>query len=204
MSYVHVIDSQVVKHYDVQYKDIQFEGGHMSVLQLKEKIPDFAKDIRLNLSSLFSQKDQMALSVTQFYGVALSVAYALKNEKIVDHLIEDGHEHISHELINGAKTAVCLMAMNNIYYRFIHLVDDEDFAKMPAGLRMNSMRNTGVSQIDFELFALAVSAINGCGLCIDSHVKALIKHGVDKVAIQQAIRLAAVLNAVDTSMVMND
>ena len=171
----------------------------MSFEQIKESLPDFAKDIRLNLSTLFTQKEQMALSISQFYGVALSVAYSLKNADLIQQLEEDAGEYLSEGLIKGAKTAATMMAMNNIYYRFVHLVKDEDFAKMPAQLRMNSMRNSGVSQEDFELFSLAVSAINGCGLCIDSHVEQLIQHGMDKAAIQQAIRIASVLNAVDTA-----
>lgn len=176
----------------------------MSVEQIKESLPEFAKDIRLNLSTLFTQKEQMTLSLSQFYGVALSVAYCLKNAELIQHLKSEAGEHLSEGLINGVKTAATMMAMNNIYYRFVHLVKDEDFAKMPAQLRMNSMRNSGVSQEDFELFSLAVSAINGCGLCIDSHVKQLIQHGIDKMAIQQAIRIASVLNAVDTASFLNE
>ena len=91
------------------------------------------------------------------------------------------------------------MAMNNVYYRFLHLSSDKQFSKLPAGLRMNAMANPGVDKADFELFSLAVSALNGCGMCIDSHVQTLLKHDVSAQAIQSSIKLAAVLNAALTA-----
>jgi alkyl hydroperoxide reductase subunit D len=86
--------------------------------------------------------------------------------------------------------------MNNIYYRFTHLVGDPEYATLRAGLRMNVMANPGCDKIDFELASLAVSAINGCGMCMESHEKTLKKHNVPAVAIQSAARIAAVLHAV--------
>ncbi len=62
------------------------------------------------------------------------------------------------------------MAMNNVYYRFTHLAGNQEYRNMPAKLRMNVIGATGIDKIDFELFSLAVSAINGCGMCIDAHV----------------------------------
>jgi len=88
------------------------------------------------------------------------------------------------------------MAMNNVYYRFTHLVGNEEYATMRAGLRMNVMANPGCDKIDFELASLAVSAVNGCGMCMESHEKTLQKHGVAAQSIQSAVRIAAVLHAV--------
>jgi alkyl hydroperoxide reductase subunit D len=87
------------------------------------------------------------------------------------------------------------MAMNNVYYRFTHLVGDAEYQTLRAGLRMNAMANPGCDKIDFELCSLAVSAINGCGMCMDSHEKTLRKHGLSAQAIQSAARIAAVIHA---------
>lgn len=167
----------------------------MSIEQLKQAIPDFAKDIRLNVSNLFSNIAQSGLTETQFYGVALAVAYCLKNKRIIDAIKTDGSLYISAELAHAVKTATALMAMNNVYYRAIHLAENKELAAMPANLRMNGMLNPGVAKADFELFALAVSAINGCGMCIHSHVRQLLEHELSQVAVQSVLRIAAILNA---------
>jgi alkyl hydroperoxide reductase subunit D len=92
------------------------------------------------------------------------------------------------------------MAMNNIYYRFTHLAADPDYATMPARLRMNVIANPGVDKADFELWSLAVSAINGCGKCIDAHDQVLRKAGLSREAIQQAVRIASVIHAVAATL----
>ncbi|VEB38111.1 alkyl hydroperoxide reductase [Legionella sainthelensi] len=167
----------------------------MSIEQLKQAIPDFAKDIRLNLSTLFGNIAQSGLTDAQFYGVALAVAYTLNNKSLINAIKTDGAIHLSSELEQAVKTATALMAMNNVYYRAIHLAENKELSTLPAHLRMNGMLNPGVSKADFELFALAVSVISGCGMCISSHVKQLLEHGLDKIAVQSVLRIAAVLNA---------
>ena len=167
----------------------------MNIDKLKEKLPDYAKDIRLNLSHLFGNVSQSGLTDTQFYGTALAVAYSLQQGDLIAAIRSETDASLLAELEIAAKIAATLMAMNNIYYRFIHLAEDAEFATMPANLRMNALRSHGVDQADLELFALAVSAINGCGLCISSHLQQLSKHGVSKMAMQTSIRLAATLNA---------
>lgn len=167
----------------------------MSIETIKQQLPDFAKDIRLNLGNLFSNVEQTGLTPLQFYGIALSVAYSLKNQQLMHALRAEAGSSYHPELEQAAKTAAALMAMNNVYYRFIHLVEDKDFGGMPAQLRMNGLNSHGVDKADFELYALAVSSINGCGLCMASHTRQLVQQGLSKTAIQSAIRLAAVLNA---------
>ena len=71
------------------------------------------------------------------------------------------------------------MGMNNIYYRFLHLVEDGEYQTMPARLRMNVIGNPGIDKLDFELISLAVSAVNGCGLCVTSHEQKLREEGVE-------------------------
>ena len=89
-----------------------------------------------------------------------------------------------------------MMGMNNIYYRFLHLVEDEEYGRLPARLRMSVIGNPGIERIDFELCSLAVSAINGCGACVASHERQLRQHGLSREAVQSAVRIAAVVHAV--------
>ncbi len=88
------------------------------------------------------------------------------------------------------------MGMNNVYYRFVHFAGQQEYGSLPARLRMNIIGNPGVDKSDFELYSLAVSAINGCELCVKSHEATLRKHDVPKEAVQSAARIAAVVNAV--------
>lgn len=171
----------------------------MRLKQLKESLPDYAKDIRLNLSNLFENVESSGLTYKQLYGTALSVAYSLKDRNLILALELEIQEAGLSEVCFAAKTAATLMAMNNIYYRATHLAENKELASMPANLRMNGLSTHGLDKVDFELFALAVSAINGCGLCIHSHVKQLIEHSVIKTTIQSVLRLAATLNALVTA-----
>ena len=95
------------------------------------------------------------------------------------------------------------MGMNNVYYRFVHLVSDKEYSKLPAKLRMNVIGNPGIDKVDFELYSLAISAINGCGMCIDAHVHEIEKAGIEIIGIQSSIRIAAVINATAQSITIN-
>ena len=164
---------------------------------------DYAKDIKLNLSSVLKIDPESSLAQNQIYAIALSCAYATKNSDLVAYILEQAENEISTEEIDAAKAASAIMAMNNIYYRFTHLVSDKEYLTMPAKLRMNIIGNSGVNQVDFELYSLAVSAINGCGLCIDSHVKQIIKANINKATIAHTIRIASVINAVAQTLFIN-
>ncbi|RUO19108.1 carboxymuconolactone decarboxylase family protein [Aliidiomarina haloalkalitolerans] len=171
----------------------------MTIADYKQLLGDHGKDTKLNLSNLFGNVDSSGLTADQFYGTALSLVYAMDDKELIAAVEAEAEGKVEANVVSAAKIAATLMAMNNIYYRFVHLCSDKQFAKMPAGLRMNAMANPGVEKADFELFSLAVSALNGCGMCIDSHVGVLVKHGVSAQAIQTSIKLAAVLNAARTA-----
>jgi alkyl hydroperoxide reductase subunit D len=172
------------------------EEKSMSIEQLKNSLPSCAKDIRLNFSNILTEEGAPDLNFTQRYSIALSCAYSTKNKELVRAISEDAVQHLSPHEIEAAKSAATIMAMNNIYYRFTHLVSDKNFSNMPAGLRMTIISNPGINKADFELNCLAVSALNGCGMCIDAHTHELIKSGISKLAIQSTVRIAAVINAV--------
>jgi alkyl hydroperoxide reductase subunit D len=166
----------------------------MTVDALKEKLPDFAKDIRLNLSNVIKEDPNSGLSLAQVHGIALASAYATRHADVIAAITGEA-AGLSAEEVHAAKAAATVMAMNNIYYRFVHLAHDQELSSMPAGLRMNVIGNPGIDKITFELYALAVSAINGCGLCIESHTAAVQQHGMSKVGVQHCVRIAAVVNA---------
>jgi alkyl hydroperoxide reductase subunit D len=165
----------------------------MSIEQLKDRIPDFAKDVRLNLTSMASDE---ALGVQTKYGLFLACAIATRNPVVIGAMEAVAAANLTPEAAAAAKSAASVMAMNNIYYRFVHLASNKEYATMPARLRMNVIGNPGVDKADFELWSLAVSAINGCGACIDAHEKALHEAGVSSASIQTAVRFAAIIQSV--------
>ncbi len=167
----------------------------MTVENLRDRLQDFAKDIRLNLSSVLKEDPASGLSLKQIYGVALASAYATRHPDVIAAVESDSAALLSPAEMTAAKASATVMAMNNIYYRFAHLAQDAEFSKMPVGLRMNVIANPGIAKADFELYSLAVSALNGCGLCIESHVKTVEHGGISKQGMQHAVKIAAVLNA---------
>ncbi len=143
----------------------------MSLDTLKEMIPDYAKDLKINLSNIAATA---SLTPQQLWGTVLASALAAGNADVIRHAAAAAAAHLSPEAVNAAKSAMAIMGMNNIYYRFTHLVGNEHYASMPARLRMNVIGAPGVEKVDFELWSLAVSAVEGCGRCIEAHEKVLV------------------------------
>lgn len=165
----------------------------MSVDNLKGALPDYAKDVKLNLGSLVTTS---SLGEQQLWGTLLACAAATRSQRVIAEIAAEAADNLSAEAFRAAKGAAAIMAMNNVYYRSMHLIGDETYATMPARLRMTIIGNPGVDKIDFELWSLAVSAIGGCGRCLESHEQVLRKAGLPREQIQEAIRIAAVVNAV--------
>jgi alkyl hydroperoxide reductase subunit D len=167
----------------------------MGIQEFRDSLPEYAKDVKLNLGRVLTASGTDGLSQSQIYAVALASAYATKHPEVISVVAHEAASTLSEAEVVAAKGAASLMAMNNVYYRFVHLVSDPEFGKLPAQLRMNFMANPGVEKLDFELMSLAVSAINGCGMCIDSHVHEVMKAGVSKAGVQSIIRIASVVNS---------
>ena len=167
----------------------------MSLKQFAETLPDYAKDIRLNLGSILSDQlmgDERKLSLL------LSCAHGSGYKPLVEAAEAEVSGKLSDQVANAARGAAALMAMNNVYYRFVHLVSNPEYGTKPARLRMNFIGSHGIPKEEFELFSIAVSAMNGCGMCIDSHERVLLEHGVKSDVIQSAVRIAAVMKAIAT------
>jgi lipoyl-dependent peroxiredoxin subunit D len=165
----------------------------MSLDALRETLPAYAKDLSLNLSTL---AQETTLEEQQKWGTFLACAHAVGVPAVVQAMEAEAAAKLSPEAAQAARAAAAIMGMNNVYYRALHLMHNAEYRTIPAKLRMNVLANPGAPKIDFELWSLAVSAINGCGACLDSHETELRKHGVSAVQVQTALRIGAVVNAV--------
>lgn len=168
----------------------------MNLQDIKALLPDYAKDLRLNLESVLTEGGAPGLNLRQIAMVAIASAHAGRFAPLRHAVDVQFADTLTPEERNGALAAASMMAMNNVYYRFTHLVENDEYATMRAGLRMNVIANPGCEKIDFELASIAVSAINGCGMCMASHEKTLRKHDVSAQTVQSAIRIASVIHAV--------
>lgn len=175
----------------------------MTLSTLRESLPDFARDIKLNLETVLGDDGAPGLTPQQIWGVALASAYATKSVDVIKAVKEASAAHLDDAHLQAAKAAATIMAMNNIYYRFVHLAEDGDLSKLPAKLRMNVIGKPGIDKVTFELMSLAVSAIEGCGMCVKAHVAETRKGGIENEGIQSSIRIASVLNAATQALVID-
>ena len=171
----------------------------MSFETLKNRLPDFAKDLKLNISSLLNET---ILTDQQKYGVFLAAALAGQNATVIQDVMADANEYLSDDAITAVKTAHALMGMNNVYYRHLSsLTNDKELQTMPAGLRMNALTAHGnIEKADFEAYELAVSTIYACKMCVQAHESGLLKEGFSKQQIQAIIRISAVVHAVSVTL----
>jgi alkyl hydroperoxide reductase subunit D len=169
----------------------------MSVETLRGRLPAYAKDLKLNLGNVL---DSQNLTEQQVWSIALASAIASRNAEVLEAVAADAAGKLSPEAQTGARTAAALMAMNNVYYRSTHLISNPEYGKLPARLRMNAIANPGIDKLDFELISLGVSAINGCGMCLDAHEKEVIAKGATKEGVQDALRIASVIHAVAVTL----
>ena len=163
----------------------------MSIEALRERLPDYARDIRLNLGSLSAET---VINQQQRAGCFIASAISSRNAEVIRQVMVEFAPQLSEEALTAAKAAAAIMGMNNVYYRFVHLVGG-DYEKLPARLRMNIIGKPGVEKVDFELWCLAVSAVNGCGMCLTAHEKVVRDAGLTTEQVQAAVRIGAVIHA---------
>jgi lipoyl-dependent peroxiredoxin subunit D len=172
-------------------------GGGMSAAmsgidQLKERLPDHARDLRINLGVIALST---ALTPAQAWTIAVAAAHTTRSRALIDAVEMDGV--LAPEALAAARGAAAIMGMNNVYYRFQHFVrDGGDYAQMPARLRMQLIGAPGIDKLDFELACLAASAITGCESCVRAHEHSARDQGGTKEMILDAVRIAAVLQGV--------
>jgi alkyl hydroperoxide reductase subunit D len=163
---------------------------------IKDRIPDYARDLRLNISSVLTPQGAPGLNGPQLWMIAFASAIASRNAELARAVEIEAMARLAPVEVEAARSAAAIMGMNNIYYRFLHLVEDEEYARLPARLRMNVIGSPGISKADFELVSLAVSAVNGCGKCVTAHERVLRQHDFGRETVQSAVRIASVMHAV--------
>lgn len=167
--------------------------------QLRGAIPPSAKDIQLNLASVLQDG---TLSDAQRWGVALACAIAVRNPRLREAVLVDAATAVGDAVLEDARAAASLMAMNNVYYRFRHLVGKDGYSSRPARLRMARIAQPRTDKVTFELMCLAVSAINGCEACIRSHEHVIIEGGLTEEHVHDAVRIAATIHAAAVALEM--
>ncbi len=172
----------------------------MDATRITAAVPEYAKDLRLNLTSALTPGGSAGLSEAQIAGIMLACAIASRNAELREAIGAVTQDVLDHAHKRAARAAASIMAMNNVYYRATHLIGNGEYATLPAKLRMNIIGDPGVDKVDFELYSLAVSAINGCGACLSAHEKVLRKAGLEAEAVQSALRIASVVNGLAVAM----
>jgi alkyl hydroperoxide reductase subunit D len=166
----------------------------MSVDAIIDALPNYAKDLKLNYSSLVRQNTE--LTPQQLWGTVVATTLAARSAPLTAAVLAEATGHLDPKALEAAQSAAAIMAMNNIFYRFHHLSSNDKYPTMPARLRMNAIRTHGVDALDFELWCLAVSAVNGCGKCVDAHEKVIRDKGASEELVMAAVRIASVIHAI--------
>lgn len=175
----------------------------MSIEALKGNIPSYAKDLKLNLSTLLAGTDTIQLSVQTIAACALAAGYASSEKTVIQLLQNHAREQgVTEEVITAIKSAAAVMSMNNVYYRTMYAISNKHYASLPAQLRMHILQQHGIKQTDFELYCLVISAVNGCGHCVNAHVHQLEKNNIGESEIHYSLRVASVIKGVAQVLVI--
>jgi alkyl hydroperoxide reductase subunit D len=161
---------------------------------VRSELADAHKDTRLNLQAVL---EGGSLTPEQRWGVAVGCAYAARNERLKEAMINEAKKALANAepVIEDARAAASLMGMNNVYYRFRHMIGKESYSTKRPGLRMNRLAQVLTTKVDFELVCLAISAINGCEMCVQSHEKVVLEGGLSEDQVHDAVRIASVIHA---------
>lgn len=165
--------------------------------ELRNSLPDFARDIKLNLQTVPSST---SLSPAQRWGVAVASAAASRNPELLSAVLSEARREAGEAIVDDALAAASLMGMNNIYYRFRHMIGKPSYSEKPARLRMQRLAKPATNKTDFELFSLAASAITGCEACVKAHEEVVLAGGLTEDQIHDAIRVSATVHAAAVSL----
>jgi len=170
----------------------------MGLDDIRSAVPDYARDLRLNLGSVMSGS---SLEPAMAWGAALTAALVSKNAQVIKHMSEDAQAHLDETQMQAVKSAAAMMSMTNVWYKFTDLVQDDEVKKIPPKLRMHAMLNHGgVDHALFEAWSLSASVVNSCGVCVNAHASQLKKLSVDSQQIADIARIATVVKAVSDTL----
>lgn len=166
-----------------------------NITELLSQLPEEAADIRINLKRVLAAES--SLDLQQTWGSALTAAYFTRNAEITEAILADAKAAgVGDDVLEDAKAAAILMGQNTIYYRFLHLMDQEKYHKRPAELRMMRMQDNKIrsSRLLFELFSIAPAALIGCEMCLKAHEKRVIEGGLGDAQVHDVVRISAILH----------
>ena len=159
--------------------------------QLKETIPDYAKDTKLNIDAVI-KRSSIAPELAE--AIALAAAFATGNTKLwtwIHSVLTDRKE------ADAALTAASIMAQNNVWYPYVEMADDPALAGLPAQLRMNAIASHGgTTKANFEAYSLAASIVGKCHFCVKAHYETLKAEGYSVEQLRDIGRIAAVITSV--------
>jgi alkyl hydroperoxide reductase subunit D len=162
-----------------------------ALASLRDTFPEPARDLKLNLEAVLGES---SLSAEQRWGVAVATAIASRNARLRAAVLADARAAVGAAVVEDAIAAAAIMGMNNVLYRFRHLVGKPSYGDLRARLRMNRLVKPAGSKTSFELFCLAVSAVNGCESCVRSHEKVALEGGLTEEQVWDAVRIASVMH----------
>jgi alkyl hydroperoxide reductase subunit D len=166
----------------------------MALEALARSLPSYAADIAANLTAL---TEETLLNDQQKWGCFVASAHAVATPAALQAIeTAAAAAGLSPEARSAARGAAAIMAQNNVYFRALALMKNQDYRALRSRLRMSLAFKPGVPMDDFDLWCVAVSAIHGCPDCLDAHEGALRGRGVSAEAVQTALRIAAVVHAV--------
>ena len=177
--------------------DLHLDHTHKSAAleQLVAGESKYVRDLRMNLKSIYKSK---ALSELEVSLLALAIASNAKNVALSNAYSTNAKSAGATDAhIAEAIACASLLSSNNVLYRFRHFVGKESYENMRAGIRMNIMMSPVAGKEFFELMSLAVSAVNGCDMCVKSHEASVIEAGGSEERIWDAIRIASIVSSAD-------
>ena len=169
----------------------------MSVENLKDALPEYAKDLKLNLGSITRST---VLNEEQLWGTLLASAAATRNTQVLAEIGTQAADTLSAEAYQAALGAASIMGMNNVFYRGRGFLEGR-YDDLRPGLRMNIIANPGVDKANFELWSFAVSSINGCSHCMVAHEHTLREAGIGRESVLEALKAAAIISGVAQAIV---
>ena len=158
--------------------------------QLSENLPEYAKDIRLNLDAVINRS---SIDSEQALYLSIAAAFATNNSKLLTFLLANATDEIEK---NAALTAGAIMAQNNVWYPYLEMADDANLKGLPAQLRMNAISSHGgTTKGKFEAYSLASSIVGKCHFCVKAHYETLKQEGYTVEQLRDIGRIAATMNA---------
>jgi lipoyl-dependent peroxiredoxin subunit D len=158
--------------------------------QLNENLPEYAKDIRLNLDAVINRS---TIDPEQALYLSIAAAFSTGNSKLLTFLVANATDEVEK---NAALAAGSIMAQNNIWYPYVEMADDANLKGLPAQLRMNAITSHGgTTKGKFEAYSLASSIVGKCHFCVKAHYETLKQEGYSIEQLRDIGRIAATMNA---------